>query len=130
MYGESQAVSEQHQLVSLKDFINDHQKILAVIGVFVALSVFWGNLPLKPISAFVSFLCLAATVPLFLEIARSYDHKKSSWLLVIFINIFFPLMGYTAFFLLVAYREQWRTQINHRPHSFCGVDSYSQTATR
>jgi hypothetical protein len=98
-------------LITLKDFIDDHQKILAVIGVFVALAVFWSNLPLKYISSFISFLCLAATVPLFIEIYRSYNYKKSSWLLTIFLNIFAPLMGYTAWYLLVGFRSHWQTQM-------------------
>ncbi|HEX8000256.1 MAG TPA: hypothetical protein VF528_17855 [Pyrinomonadaceae bacterium] len=101
----------KEEVVNLKDFIDEHQKILAVIGVFVALSVFWSNLPLKHISSFISFLCLAATVPLFLEIYRKFDFRKSSWLLIIFLNIFAPLMGYTAWYLLIGFRSHWRTQM-------------------
>jgi hypothetical protein len=103
----------KEEVVTLKDFIDEHQKVLAVIGVFVALSVFWSNLPLKHISSFISFLCLAATVPLFLEIYRRFDYRKSSWLLIIFLNIFTPLMGYTAWYLLIGYRSHWRTQMGN-----------------
>ncbi|MDQ1593256.1 MAG: hypothetical protein QOG71_3883 [Pyrinomonadaceae bacterium] len=101
----------KEELLTLKDFIDDHQKVLAVIGVLIALSVFWGNQPLKHISSFISFLCLAATIPLFLEIYLKFNHKTSSWLLIVFLNIFTPLMGYTAWYLLIGFRSQWKTQM-------------------
>ena len=100
--------------ISLKEFIDDHQKLLAVIGVLVAVSVFFGNnQKLKDISVFISFLCLPATIPLLVEIYKNVNTLKASWLLIIFVNILTPLMAYVAWYLLLAYRPVWKTQTSN-----------------
>lgn len=97
--------------MTLKYFIDDHQKVLAVVGVFMALSIFFANSPrLKDISVFISFLCFAVTIPLLLQIYASFTRVKPTWLLLIFMNIFAPLTFYVFWFLLMAYRPVWKTQ--------------------
>jgi hypothetical protein len=94
--------------VSLKDFIDDHQKMIAVIGVFMALAVFWSNLPLNQFSSVASFWCLIATTPLYFEIYKNYLQKKSTLSLTIFLNLFTPIMYYTTKYVFIAFRPQWK----------------------
>lgn len=94
---------ETKKLVSLKDFIEDYQKIIAVIGVFIALALFWKNLQPTDPTPYISYLCILITVPLLLEVRKAYDYDKSSWNLVVFINVFYGIFFLTIYYLIISY---------------------------
>jgi len=94
--------------IDLKTFVDDYQKMLAVIGVLTALAVFWSNMPLKQVSGFASFWCLIATIPLLYEIALRAKQKKFSWSVIIFLNLLTPILFNTCWYVLLAFRPQWQ----------------------
>lgn len=96
------------ETLTLKEFIDEHQKIISVIGVFTALAIFWSNSPLKEVGSFAAFWCLLATVPMYIQIWTAPKTKKYSWLLLIFLNLLFPLIINTVWYVLLAFRPQWQ----------------------
>jgi MFS family permease len=103
-------MEQPERLKTLKEFIDEHQKLLAVIGVFFALSFYFGKAELNRVSGFISFLFFAAAVVLLAEIYRAFNSKQSSWMLIVFMNIFTPLIGYVIWYFLLAYRPFWKSQ--------------------
>ncbi len=47
--------SPKDEKVSLASFIDANQKLISVLGIFTAISVFASNLPLKPVGYALSF---------------------------------------------------------------------------
>lgn len=97
--------------LTLTKFINENEKILAVIGVFIALSAFLTTLPLKTLTTFLSFLCLVATIPLFFELYKKLFKPQKTMNLIVFTNIFSLICGYFVWYVLIAFREQWKTEL-------------------
>lgn len=87
--------TETEKSDSLKDFIEDNQKLLAVIGVFIGIGLFWKNIYGKADVPYISYLCFLATVPIFIEIHRNYDFSKANWNLKVFIILFQGVLLYT-----------------------------------
>lgn len=99
-------------LTSLSAFIIRNEKVLAALGVFVALSAFFISLPLKSLSSFLAFLSLLATLPLIYELAKDLWRSNLSWSLTVFSNVFSLLIGYFIWYLLIAFREEWWGQMH------------------
>lgn len=93
---------EKEKTVSLKEFIEDHQKVISVIGVFMALGLFWHNMTDKETGSYVSFLCFLITVPLMVEVWRDV-RRVSSWNLIIFTNILTFIVFNTAYFIFMGF---------------------------
>jgi hypothetical protein len=95
-------------LRTIKEFIDDHERILAVIGVLTGIAVLWQQLPTaNSISPAVPLWCILATLPLYFEIWRRFDGSKSTWSLIVFLNLFTPIIVGTARYVFVAFRPQW-----------------------
>jgi len=97
---------------SLTEFVTRNDKVLAAIGVFVALSAFFISLPLKSLSSLLALASLVATFPLIYEFARDLLRTKSSWPLLFFSNVFTLFIGYFVWYVLIAFREQWWSQMH------------------
>ena len=96
---------------SLKEFIDDYQKTIAVIGVFVALGLFWKNMhPDKP-TPYISYLCFLITIPLLLEVNKGYSKETASWNLRVFIEIFSIIFVLTTLSLITDYPEHLATVV-------------------
>lgn len=107
---ESNKVEEEK--LTLLVFVNENEKALAVFGVFIALSAFFISLPLKTLSAFLAFLSLVAAIPIFFEIYKKlFTSTNRSLNLTVFSNILFLLFGYFVWYVLIAFRPQWRTEL-------------------
>ena len=98
--------------LTLEQFISENDKVLTVIGVFIALAAFWLTLPLKTISTFLAFLCIIATFPLFFELYKKLFSAKGTLNLTIFTNIFTLLAGYSIWYVLIEFRRQWKTELS------------------
>ena len=96
---------EDIKKASLKEFIDDYQKVISVIGVFVALGLFWKNIYSNQPTPYISYLCFIITIPLLIEIRTGCDLKKSAWNLRIFIEIFTGIFLLTAASLVTDYPE-------------------------
>jgi len=108
---EPDELANSDTLTTLSHFISDNRDLLTSASVLTALSVFWSNASVRPLGSFLSFVSLAATVPILFEIYRKSDFTKSTWVVVIFTNIFSLLVAYTAWYLLVDFRQEWQTQM-------------------
>jgi hypothetical protein len=94
---------EAPKLVSLKDFIEDYQKLIAVAGVFVALALFWKSIRSEESTPYISYLCLLITLPILFEVNRGYNYEKSTWTLIAFMQIFDGIILFTLYYVLVSY---------------------------
>jgi len=102
------ASSSQPKKNTLSEFIDINHKLISVLGVFTALTVFSYNLALKPIGYALSFVFLTLTVIVWLELWAKFPKRPSSWRLTTFENILsYSTIGVIAYWLL-AYREIWR----------------------
>lgn len=90
-------------LLSLKDFIEIYQKMIAVAGVFVALALFWKNIRPEESTPYISYLCLLITLPILFEVNRGYNYEKSTWTLIAFMQIFDGIIFLTLYYVFVSY---------------------------
>jgi len=104
--------SEKKQLTSLRTFIEDNQRLIAVLGVFVALALFWKVVLAQESAPYISYLCLLTTIPLIIEINRTYNYDNSSWNLVAFVSLLYGILAYTGYYLLVGYPNHLHGIVN------------------
>lgn len=102
-----QTESDETKLTSLRDFIEDYQRVITVIGVFVALALFWKNIRTAEPTPYISYLCILTTVPLLIEVNRGYVYAKSSWNLVAFINLINGVFVFTVYYLVTDYPQHF-----------------------
>jgi hypothetical protein len=104
---ESETPLPPPQRVALHTFIEENHKLLAVLGVFTALTVFSAGLPLRALGTVLSFLFMAITVLLWFELLERFPAKTAGWRM----NLFEILLTLTVLVLLlywfVDYRAVW-----------------------
>src|SRR5687768_8897445 len=100
---EEKKPEEKPQLLSLKDFIEIYQKLIAVAGVFVALALFWKNIRPEESTPYISYLCLLITLPILFEVNRGYNYEKSTWTLIAFMQIFDGIIFLTLYYVFISY---------------------------
>jgi hypothetical protein len=105
MSAENPAEPQNKKHTSLKAFLDDYQRSIAVLGVFVALGIVWKTVQGKDSIPYVSYLCFLITIPILLEARKGYDYSKASWNLVIFIHIFQGILFLIALSLVVDYPD-------------------------
>jgi hypothetical protein len=81
--------------MALYTFVEENHKLLTVLGVFTALTVFAANLPLRPLGSMLSFLFMALTVTLWLELLERFPSKAAGWRM----DWFETLLSFTVFIL-------------------------------
>jgi membrane-associated HD superfamily phosphohydrolase len=90
----------QPEKLSLSSFIEKNYKLLSVLGIFTALTVFSSNLSFKWISSTLSFLFLTITVLIWLEIWAKFP-KSGAARLIWFENLLsFSVMVVGLYWLL------------------------------
>jgi hypothetical protein len=102
------ALTGKPSQITLTDFINENYRILSALGVFTAATVFSANLSLPPFNSWLSFMLMAATVFLWLELVGKFPSGRGSQLLVWFENILTLTTIFLILYWLVAYRSEWR----------------------
>jgi len=91
--------------LTLGQFVEDNHKILSVLGIFTALSVFSSNLALKPLGGFLSLLFLTLTVLIWLEVWQRFPSKSGSARLSWFENILSVTIFLVIFYWLLEFRR-------------------------
>lgn len=106
-------MADAPQLETLTEFIEKNQRMIAVIGVLSALGIFWASSPVaQRISPSVPFFCMLATLPIYWEIAfTNFDSSRSRWSVIIFVNLFTPLMLGTVWYALLGFTEDRERQL-------------------
>jgi hypothetical protein len=87
--------------------VEENHKLLAVLGIFTALTVFSASLPLRALGSVLSFLFMAMTLLLWLELLERFPAKTTGWRM----NLFEILLTFTVlvfvFYWFVDYRAVW-----------------------
>lgn len=92
---------------SLTDYIEENQKLISVLGVFAALSVFSLTFSIKAIGYVLSFVFLTLTVIVWIELWTKFPKKPVSGLLSIFEWLLMVSTFGVCFYWLLAYRDIW-----------------------
>lgn len=96
--------SLEDKKVTLGMFIEDNHKLLATLGIFIALTVFAKNIPQKWASHVLSFLFLNATILIAIEILGRFPPEKTcKWMLWWFQHIIFFSMFSLAVYWIFAF---------------------------
>lgn len=89
-------------------FVEENQKLLTVLGVFTALTVFAASLPLKPLGSILSFLFMTLTVILWQELLERFPAKAAGWRMSWFESLLSLAVLMLMFYWLVDYRDLWQ----------------------
>jgi hypothetical protein len=93
---------------SLSDFIETNHKLLTILGVFTALTVFSFNLPIKQYGYGLSFILFALTLLVWLEVWSKFPSGPGSFKLIWFENLLsFLILGIFLYWLL-DFRGIWK----------------------
>lgn len=90
---------------TLHSFIEDNHKLITVLGVFTALTMFAANLTLKPMGLFLSFLFMTLTLILWLELLGRFPSKGAGWR----VDWFESILSLTVLVFLVYWLLDFRT---------------------
>lgn len=94
---------------TLTNFIEQNQKIISVLGVFTALTVFTANLSFRAFGYALSFIFLSLTLLLWIEVLEKFPKGEANWRLKIFeILLSYTFLGIILYWLL-SYREIWHS---------------------
>ena len=94
---------------TLHSFIEENHKLITVLGVFTALTVFAANLTLKPMGLILSFLFMTLTIILWLELLGRFPSKGAGWRMDWFENILsFTVLALLVYWLL-DFRSVWKS---------------------
>ncbi len=85
--GENEPVLEIHR-PTLAEFIEDNYKLITVLGVFTALTVYIGSTPLKPLTQVISFFFLTLAVFVWVELWGRFPESMGTLTLFWFENVF------------------------------------------
>jgi hypothetical protein len=97
---------EEKNIPSLSQFLEDNQKLISVLGVFNAITVFSLSLPYKKMSLMLSFAFLSITIIIWIELWAKFprDTRVTTRL-----SIFENILSYSLLLLVVywffAYKE-------------------------
>jgi len=101
-------VDESKEIVTLSDFIDENQKLITVLGVFTALTVFAGNISLAPFRNILSFLFMSLAIIVWIELWRKFPLKKYTWLLRWFEIILTLSIIVLISYWFIGYSEMWQ----------------------
>ncbi len=93
--------------ISLATFVEENQKLLTVIGVFTAVTLFATNIKILYMATILSFLFLLLTLLLWIELINKFP-KTGSAILGWFEAILGICILGLIFYWLVEYREIWQ----------------------
>jgi hypothetical protein len=97
-----------------KAFIDEYERIITTVGVFIALSIFWRSL--GKAGLYLSFACMGITVPLLIEIAKGIWRRRGSLPAMIFMVFFIPILFGTPIALYSQYSEYSKDIIGKNIH--------------
>lgn len=91
----------------LDEFIESNQKLISVLGVFTALTVFTANLQFKVFGYALSFIFMSITLIIWVELLEKFPKGDAHWRLKIFETLLsFSFLALILYWLL-SYREIW-----------------------
>jgi len=102
-----QEKTSKTEKISLSTFIEDNHKIISVLGIFSALTVFSRSLQLKALGDVLSFMFLTLTIIVWFELWGKFPSEETTGRLSWFETILtFTILGLVIYSLL-EYRGIW-----------------------
>lgn len=92
---------------SLSSYIEDNHKLITVLGVFIALTVFARSLPILVPAVTLSFLFLMLAGFVWLELFARFPAKVAGWRLIWFENIMSLALLLLVIYWLLDFRALW-----------------------
>jgi hypothetical protein len=100
--------NKRKKIISLSDFIDQNHKLISVLGIFTALTVFTSSLQVKAIGNILSFIFLALTVLVWFELWGKFPSTDTTFRLTWFESILqFAIFGIVVYWL-IEYRSIWK----------------------
>jgi len=92
---------------SLTQYIEENHKLITVLGVFTALTVFARSLPITTLGLFLSFLFMTLAVFVWLELFARFPSKAGGWRVTWFENILSLSVFMLVIYWILDYRQVW-----------------------
>ncbi len=104
---DKKALNPTQNQATLTKFIEDNEKLINALGVFVAITVFVGELRLRAFGYVLSFVFMTLTVLLWIELWSKFPSERGDWKIILFENIL--SLGVLASFVywLTDFRDIW-----------------------
>jgi len=100
--------SQEH---TLTEFVEANHRLITVLGVFTALTVFSSSLELRPFGYLLSFLFMTLAILIWFELWSRFPSKPGTWKLTWFENVLsFTVLALVAYWL-VFFRSIWHTYL-------------------
>lgn len=96
---------------TLASAVEENHKLITVLGVFTALTVFAANLRLQPFGQVLSFLFMSLTILVWFELWGRFPNERGNWTLTWFENLLFITVLAVVLYWLVDFRELWHTYL-------------------
>jgi len=102
--------SDEIPETTLGNFIESNHKLLSVLGIFTALTVFSRNLPLGELGSFFSFGTVGIAILIWFELLRRVPKspKSQDWPLAVFHILMIIVMCMVVIYWLVDFRPIWK----------------------
>jgi len=94
---------------TLSGFIDENQKLISVLGVFTAICLFVGKLPIQWFAYMLSFMFMVLTVILWLELWSKFPSGSGDWKITTFENILMIAVFTLLTYVLVDFRRLWKS---------------------
>lgn len=98
--------ARRSEITTLGDFLEENQRVITVLGVFTALTVFANNLRPAEFGQFLSFIFLAIALLIWFELWARFPAKASNWRLNWFENLLSLVVMVLVGYWIVAV-HQW-----------------------
>jgi len=96
----------KNQKQSLEQFLLKNEKMLTIFGIFVAITVFTSELPLKSIGRILNFIFIANTILIWLELWKKFP-KEAERKLKVFENLISYSTIFIIFYWFLDFRDIW-----------------------
>lgn len=104
---EKEVLAPKENRATLTKFIEDNEKLINVLGVFTAITVFVGELRLQAFGYALSFMFMTLTVILWLELWGKFPSESGDWKITWFENILFLAVLAILVYWLIDFRDIW-----------------------
>jgi hypothetical protein len=106
---EKKEATKKDDKITLTKFIEDNQKLISILGVFTALTVFTANLSVRALGYVLSFIFLSLTLIIWIELLEKFPRGDANWRLKLFeILLSYSFLGIIIYWLL-AYPDIWNS---------------------
>jgi len=96
------------EMLSLSGFLEENHNLVTVLGVFTALTVFAGSIPLPSFRNILSFFFMSLAILVWIELWRKFPKGNYTWRLYWFRNILtFSIISLVSYWF-IGYSEMWK----------------------